>query len=201
MQKLTGADLANTTASRMTSKWDWDEGESVSVERLLQGQSCYRRRRRTAGTGSGGRIIRLVVNLAEHCGRSGEEIAWRCYAALRAVDDLEAAGYRCEIVGVAYSSGIYVRGTVKDTAIEVTIKQAEEPVNLASLAAALSPGAFRWHIFNWYCADKKETHGHLGHPGTVTEETYARAVIMPRIISKSAAEYWLKGLETTIGKA
>lgn len=134
--------------SRLARRWDWEDGETLDYARLLDGMAPWQRFKRTAG-GTGGRIVTLAVMCGMAARFDPETMAWRAYAAVRAADDLESAGYRVEILAVFQVVNLARSGPDQNLEVRVTVKRAEDPLDLSQLAAVLSPAAFRDTFFRW----------------------------------------------------
>lgn len=92
-------------------------------------------------TPSTGKVIRIMFNIDVSGGIECQTMIFRGAVGLALIDLLESSGFRCEIVmGMAYNGG----GSRKDVRTFVTLKQAEDSLNMDSIAYWFShPSSFR----------------------------------------------------------
>ena len=92
-------------------------------------------------------IITLVSDIAALCNHSGEEMINRAAVVAALIDQIEAAGYCCEVITAAYSNADWRNDKFKYRA-HIIVKESNQPVDIARLAFGLGhAGMFRRLIF------------------------------------------------------
>ena len=132
-------------AASLARRWDWEDGESIDYARLLDDLAPWQRFKRTAG-GTGGRILTLAIMCGDNGGCPASAMAWRAYATVRAVDDLESAGYRVEILAI-FQARECTPNRRDNLEHRVLVKAADDPLDLSQIAAIISPAATRDYWF------------------------------------------------------
>jgi hypothetical protein len=95
---------------------------------------------RKSGPG-GNRIVDIVADFTTVWYRVPEQVAWRGAAAIVLADILEGAGYRCRITFQWVALEHYVDSG--NAWAQVVVKQPQDPVDFATLAAVNSPWCYR----------------------------------------------------------
>ena len=125
-------------------------------------------------------VITLVANMSANCGINPEKISNRAAVLAAVIDEVENAGYSCEVLATAMSKGN--RGfmgmgegdTSFKAATSIVVKPSHQPVDLMKLAFSLGHAAlFRRLIFADWAAEPscKSGLGHgLGNAGCGFEE-------------------------------
>ena len=184
-------------ATQMARRWSHDDGERFDVERYYAGLAPWQAYHRTAG-GTNGRIVRLVVMAGAPWTVKAEQIAWRAFAATKAIDQLEECGYRVELVAAYACHGVFAADKTRSAPWElrVTVKEADEPVDLSQVAAVLSPAATRYYCFAWIVAEQERIGRYFGKWSNDTTETEGGDVLLPQTVdSHASAQTWLDSLE------
>lgn len=106
-------------------------------------------------------IITLLCDMGVNCGVSAEAITNRAAVVAAVIDQIESAGYACEVVSTALTSGWGKGGF--NAATSVMAKDSNQPVDLKRLAFALGHSSmFRRLIFaDWGL--EPSCHEGLGH--------------------------------------
>jgi len=186
---LDAATVDAPRSAKLARKWSADDGETLDVARLLDGLPPYRMAYRAPG-GSSGRIVRLVVNAAANAKTTAESLAWTAYAAIRAIDSLEEAGYRVEVVMCYPVERVWYGVGYR---LLVTVKRAEDPLDISQIAAALSPAAFRVFMFEWQ--DSVPRVGLTPGRGYADNHSEDGALSLPSVRSRYEAQEWLRKVE------
>lgn len=125
-------------------------------------------------------IVRLVVGGFYSAGNSKKSITNRGVALCAVIDAVEATGRRVEVVWAVWGKAIRTGG--EPYRINVTVKDASEPLDLDRLAFALAhPSAFRRLMFRQVERHySKEDHGtSYGMPMPVKDDQPGAIVIQP----------------------
>ena len=126
----------------LREKYEWqprfaEAGDDVDVGLYLSGEpECFSEFSQARQTGS--RIARVCVQGSASAKFTPKELARQGQSALATVDALEAAGVRVELVW-----GLGFRAGKRRCFYEVTLKRAEEALDLSRLAFAAHPSALR----------------------------------------------------------
>lgn len=142
--------------SKKLYRWDDQDGDELSMERLNENLPFLSKRVRDHGS-SGGKFVNLYVNIGENSFVSYKEMLNKSYTAIQIVDYLENAGYKVTIIAFSDVSrlGYYNNDEVELLHTEVVIKKAEEPLSKALLLACISPWMLRHHMFKFWTAKFK----------------------------------------------
>ena len=124
------------------------------------------------------KVIRIAVLQSIHSGSTADHLYYRGAAAVALADALEAAGHSVEIASVLCQKGLD-RNQASDhfTVLETTVKHADQPMDVDSLALICAEiGFFRTIGFISMCASVKGNACHgLGRPRNISEvETEAK---------------------------
>ena len=113
-------------------------------------------------------VISLISDMSAHCGINKEAICNRAAAVATIIDQIEAAGYACEVLSTACTEG-YTSGKYK--AVNVIIsKESHQPVDIKRLSFGLGHvSLFRRMVF----ADWGSDHKNSGPLGRGLGHTYA----------------------------
>lgn len=133
-----GADVLPTPKSRRrVARWS-DDGDEFCRDRAESGFPAWRGTYREMRTGP--QVITIVADMATPARRDSSEILWRGAAAILLTQICEQAGYRVELVAADHSVQ-----TVGDTNViqVVHLKEADEPLDVATLIAAVSGWGYR----------------------------------------------------------
>jgi len=184
-------------ATHMARRWSHDDGERFDVERHYAGLAPWQAYHRTAG-GTNGRIVPIVAVMGTPGGVTAQTIAWRVYAAVKAIDMLEDAGYRVELTAAYLTLDMF---TLRRDAWElwVRVKEADDPVDLSQIAAVLSAAAHRWYGWAWKAAEPDTISDGFGRVPIHAKPTDVEpgTIILGRDVdSRETAQAWLDSLET-----
>lgn len=92
-------------------------------------------------------IITLVSDIAALCNHTGTEMINRAAVVAALIDQIEAAGYCCEVITAAYSTNNWSGAGMRYQA-HIMVKESNQPVDIARLAFGLGhAGMFRRLIF------------------------------------------------------
>lgn len=136
------------------SKWDEFDGDSMSYERLMEGDPALRLRRRSFGGKKQGKFITLKIVISELCNVRAEEMLWKTYTAAKITETLEKEGYRLKIIiiNAVSNMGHIKTNYVKKFVTEITLKNFDQPLNLPLLITTTSPWFFRYWCFRFMTA-------------------------------------------------
>lgn len=153
-------------------------------------------------------VITLLSNIAANCGHQGEEFTNRAAVVAALVDQIEAAGYCCEII--AFAQATNYNAFVSRVAVQ--IKNSNQPLDITRLAFGLGhPAMFRRLVFaDWGINPFCRPLGHgLGHTSTIanTEDLIEKGIfILPAVegtdcfktektAEKEGLKYIIEGLQ------
>lgn len=86
-------------------------------------------------------VLTLVSNMAVNCGVDAAAISNHASVVAALIDQIEEAGYACEVLSTATTKSGYGNGS-KSVATTVRVKQSNQPVDLPRLSFALGHAAF-----------------------------------------------------------
>jgi hypothetical protein len=135
-----------TGQARRVRTWSEYDGESLDMERYFDGRPCLARKVKVYG-GQQRKVIRLTRDICYSWLINAEDIKKESVDLMKRIDVEETAGNRCEVVCVARCNRFTTAG--HDGSIEVTLKRADEPLNMERIAAGMSPWFFRRWFFLW----------------------------------------------------
>jgi hypothetical protein len=153
--------------------WSEDSGDEIDIDRVRSGQAPWRTCQRQETTAQ--QIITLVADIGANCGVDHKSILWRGAAAVVLAGLLEEAGYRVEIYAMRSGRGMFK--CVQDDALTAwKIKRADQPLDVATLAAAVSGWFFRTVVFqSWYTLGLAVRES-LGMSMSLTEANVSEAI-------------------------
>lgn len=95
-------------------------------------------------------VITLVANMSANCGVDSKAISNRAAVAAAVIDQIESAGYSCEVIATALSSGNSWDGKSGFTAAtSIIVKEAGQPVDTGRLAFSMGHSSmFRRFVFS-----------------------------------------------------
>jgi hypothetical protein len=175
--------------------WHTDDGDDGDQERYLMELPHMIRRKKVLRHGQRA-VCKIIVSVCEGCNVKAENLLYKTYAACRIVDQLEAAGTRCEII--AYDHHIECEeSTGKRYKCFVTVKRADDPINLGLIATALSPWFFRFWCFNHIYTVMSPTPslGHVGGLETKDHDPEDITIQQGECLSLETAERKIKSLD------
>lgn len=135
-------------------KYDPDDGDDMNFDRYIEGLPCLKKRVPDHGN-SNGKFIKLHIAVCENCNVDAANMMIKAYTAMRIIDLLESQGYRLQISVYTDSQypGKTSEGESIDTlAVEVIIKQFNEPLIKGTILTAISPWFLRFWMFKFWNA-------------------------------------------------
>lgn len=139
-------------------------GDIPDVPRAVSGNPMNMRK---PVPGKGKRkIITLISDMSAHCGHGSEEFLNRAAVVAAIIDQIEASGYSCEVIAIAYSQN----KPLVEAMTHVLLKDSSQPTDVARLAFGLGhPGMFRRLVFaDWSWSDFTKNLGYgLGYNHTI----------------------------------
>jgi hypothetical protein len=146
------------------------------------------------------RVIRIACNVSVSALRKPEELYYRGAAAAALADILEAAGHSVEITMFTSQLGLFESKSDSMSVMSCTVKQADAPMDLDSVALALAEiGVFRTVTFcAWATAATMKTSGSLGYPELLprADRQGYDVIFESDILSKEAAIHALRRYTT-----
>lgn len=144
---------ASLAGSRKKYKWDDQDGDDLSVERLNDDMPFLSKRLREHGD-SNGKFVNIYVNIGENCGVDFKGMLNKSYTAIQMIDYLENNGYKVGVVAFSdvYNLGYYKGDPVNLLHVEVVIKKPEDPLIKPLLLTCISPWMLRHHFFKFWTA-------------------------------------------------
>jgi hypothetical protein len=132
----------HTTQAATVRTWHDDDGDDGDFERYLMELPHMIRRKKILRAGQRA-VARVIVHFGENSNIEAWQMLNKTYAACRIVDQLEAFGTRCEVVAVDRTRCADIHGN--DFHLDITLKRADDPLNIGLLCTALSP----WMLRHW----------------------------------------------------
>lgn len=193
------ADLPRPVSRRRTLRWREDDGDELDRDRLYAGAAPWRATVRECR--SGPQFVQIVTDVCTPCNIDHDDILWRGAAAVALTDILESAGYRVELIAAQYVTHAYDDNR-RGLAAAVTLKRPGDPLDIATLAAAVSGWAYRsvWFAAYPYC-QPNDINGGLGTVQPLAEALPAlvgppaancQRIVCQKIFSAPAAITWLR---------
>lgn len=158
----------NTTmpTGRTKMVYSHDDGDSMNYERYRDDPDLpfmIKRVNDPDNTGSG-KYCDIILNICESCNVKAYQMLNKTRAAMSIVDSLESQDIRCKIILYCGEVDMTKKGDHR-TAIKITVKDYESPLNIGLLATVFSPWFFRYHIFHWQQKHFPEAlSNHFGKP-------------------------------------
>src|SRR5208337_4310022 len=139
--------------SKREYKWNSDDGDDMSTERLQDSMPFMRKRIKNLGDGNG-KFITLNVAFGAIWWVKYSHMLYRAYTVVRIVDLLESQGYRVEVIGheLCNNLGMYKGEFIDRFKLDITLKKAGDPLIKGLLLTCLSPWMFRHWVFKLECA-------------------------------------------------
>jgi len=123
------------------------DGE-LDIDRYRAGSDTPLATRKRTPRHSVGKIIHLTCNFGGTCNYSAEQLQYAGATLCALAQLLEQAGYRCEITGLNSSVGVYTSGHARHSLLCVPIKDANDPLDISTLAyVTANPAFFRLVMF------------------------------------------------------
>ena len=161
--------------SKKLYKWDNDDGDDMSLDRLYDDMPAMRKRLKTLGKGNG-KFITIYASVGENACVSYKDMLNRAYTVIQVIDYLENQGFRVAVIVYedVGNPGTYKGERIDLLHLEIVIKKAEEPLNKGLILSCISPWFLRIHIFKFWNAKFKmgRGYGHSVHNDYInTEDT------------------------------
>lgn len=147
--------------------WSEEDGDEISVDRLRNGDAYWRKMQKREVLGAQTISVFFTVNAPANC--ASDRLFWRGVVAIVLTHLLENAGYRVELFAVRHAMDAYKDG---DSAfMSCCLKQSRQPVDIASIANAVSGWFYRtiW-MQAQYAFRPKELQKDLGISLSLSEE-------------------------------
>lgn len=136
--------MAKAASSRRQRKFA-DSGSELDIDRYLAGDAnCWS----VTQKGKQAPLVRLGVNLALSSGNSEREFAKLVALLGLTADVLTTAGFSLEILGLMTVHNL--SDTFEEGGLVVTLKAADQPLDLPRLGSVSAPGLLRHYGFNAY---------------------------------------------------
>jgi len=140
LSELENSSLPRPMSRRRRSAWSEDDGDEIDRDRLHAGQPYWRTSRRQVTHGIA--TVSLMSNFDAPGGFDEAAIMWRGAAMVCLARMLETAGYRVELT-IGMESTNPFTNTAEHCLMTICLKRSDEPLDLATLAGAISPWFFR----------------------------------------------------------
>jgi len=165
--------------SKKRYRWNENDGDTVSMERLYESMPAMLQRIKQLGEGVG-KFITIHACIGENCMISAKKLLHRAYTVMQLVDLIESLGYRIAVHAYidVNQPGYYNGALIKSLNVEVVVKAFNEPMNKGLILTCISPWFFRHHMFKFWCAKfmMNSGFGHTYDPSYVddNENIYIR---------------------------
>jgi hypothetical protein len=169
-----------------------DEGDEVDHDRLRSGQEYWRSVRRESTTGA--KTFCIVAAMTTPAGADSMDVLWRGAVAIVLADLLEDQGHRVELWACHRTSRAYKSGAGNFQA--VSLKRADEPVDISTLTNAVSGWCYRTLWFQDMASEtRSKVTGGLGHCCSVSQHdssvkelaSGAELIVVDDVWNKTAA--------------
>lgn len=208
-RRIRDLDLPAPTQRKRRRGFNETSGD-VDVDRVMRGEyACFSdpMKRDVSQPAT----LRMVVPVGFHCGEAAENIAWTCVAVSAVCDLLEASGRMVEMVMAKGSKNLYDSGPINRFCFVSTIKNAEDPLNVATLVNVLSPWFYRTAGFAMQDSQPDlKTSYNRGRPAYAGDPLYTECFealgvptntemcFVPKITSMEAAESFIRSIVAKI---
>lgn len=187
------------------------DGDEVHIERFVTGERDHMLTRTKVPSP----LVRITVSITTVWRHTPENMFWRGAAALKLIEGLETAGYRCEVTAICgvrqmgYFSGAGRSIRHGYGILEVPLKNFYEPVRPTLLAACLaSPGLMRVGMFRMmghvgeietkYGNSQWEVYSGFGRCGYEPMEPFRGDIHIPQcIVTEESANRFLRDIART----
>jgi hypothetical protein len=162
--------LERPVTRKRRMRFDPDSGDEVCYDRLRAGQDFWRSTKRQITRGSS--CVAIVLDMTTPSRVKASDILWRGAAAIVLTKVLERSGRRVEIKSLSRSNVCY-SGGVPNAMTIWTMKQTNEPLNISTLASAVSGWFYRSMVLRAKFGEHLDsTFGYLTHPTDSEIEKY-----------------------------
>lgn len=151
--------------------WSWVDGDTCNPDRYYNGMAPLRRRKKIAGHSKYGRVCKIVFTPANPWYVKPGQILNQCLTAARITDELESQGCRCELI-LHYVARSYDNATNKNFNVVITLKRAQDPLNIATLINAMSPWFMRIYLFSLQLTQAARPNQNCGYPKDIPVDQY-----------------------------
>lgn len=201
------SDLPRPVSRRRVLRWREDDGDELDRDRLYAGASPWRATMRESRHGP--QFVQVVTDVCTGACVDHKDILWRGAAAVALTDILESAGYRVELVAAKYVTHAYDDNR-RGLAAAVTLKRPGDPLDIATLAAAVSGWAYRsvWFAAYPFC-QPNNINGGLGNVQPLAEALPAligepaancSRIVCHGVFSAAAAITWLRSALASVAE-
>jgi len=135
-----------------------DHGDQIHMDRVMAGRLdiAWESRKREASAGMGMGVTRIMVGIGATASYSAEQMYWRGAVACLLADALEMSGRPVEIIAYSHVAGSYPRYKHKNRCDIITLKQADQMLDIDTIAACTAmAGYFRHFVFKARLSDPK----------------------------------------------
>ena len=150
-------------------KFRTDFGDEVDIHKVYQGQcdKAWTQTKRIE-VDQTHHLVTILVDYCGHCGEKVEDTLWRAAVATKLVDDLVSAGKSVKLMcgSVARQA---MNGSSKLLCTSIVIKNYNEGMSLARVAAMTHLGFFRSAGFAMLAAQHRKCAYNLGYPQDLKE--------------------------------
>jgi len=172
-ESVSGKIETQPRSRKRRTAWSEDSRDEIDIDRVRSGQAPWRTCQRQETTGQ--QIITLIADVGANAYVDVEKILWRGAAAVVLAGLLEEAGYRVEIYAMRKGQGTFKH--VKDDLLTaVRIKRPDQPLDIATLASAVSGWFFRTLFFQAFFTMGLAVDEGLGRSVQLTEADGVQAV-------------------------
>jgi hypothetical protein len=209
-RRVRDLDLPTPTQRKRRRGFNETSGD-VDVDRVMRGEyACFSDPMKRDISQPA--VLRMVVPVGYSASESPETIAWTCVGVAAVCDLLEASGRMVEMVMATGFHAPYEEShRIKELAIVGMVKEASDPLNVATLVNILSPWFYRSVIFGLQDSqpDLRTSYGR-GMPARSGDPLYAQCFevlgipentemcTVPRITSMEAAESFIRSIVAKI---
>lgn len=146
MRELESEHIPKPKSIRRSRRWSEDNGDEVSVDRLMRGQTYWDQSYREARPGP--MNITLVTDIATSGCVPHDEILWRGAAMVLLTELLEQAGYRVELWTATWCKNAHRNG--RGCCIATNYKRSGDPLDVSTLINGVSGWYYRTIFFGSY---------------------------------------------------
>jgi hypothetical protein len=202
MRELENEHLPPPKSIRRKRRWSEDNGDEVSVDRMLRGQTYWDQSYREHRPGP--LSVTILTDITTTCNTNPKEILWRGAAATLLTELLEKSGYRVELWAVQHCTRAFHNGRTMITA--ANLKRGGDALDVSTLINAVSGWNYRTMFFGTYCVNDSPPTNSLGCVTPVSDKIVKtitpdeHAVVCQAIWGRSAAIGWVQSQLTTISQ-
>jgi hypothetical protein len=194
VRELQSVDLPKPQSRRRRPRFNEDDGDELDYDRLRTGQPFWRTTQRESTRGP--QTVTIVIDQGTRRDVDHDDIMWRGAAAIAMTQILEAADFRVELWTASCCNDTYKDGSGHCNA--VCLKRPGDPLDVATLAAAVSGWFYRSMMFRAKSLNAAPKSRGLGKPRTVYANEAQEftgdpnAIIIARVFDEWAAIWTAK---------